>query len=230
MNASHVQARPVGLTAVSKLYSAAKALFALLGVIVVLAVAFPAPREALMQGAAAALRATEPAGAVNFTAGQIQAEASPAVQREQRAVAEMLSKRYRIAQEAVSGFVSVAFRAGREAAVDPLLILAVMAVESRFNPVAESSWGAKGLMQVIPKFHMDKIAPHGNEDALLLPEVNIQVGTLVLREYLRKFGDIEQALQAYAGGFDEPGAQYANKVLSERSRIEQMLVKQRRAN
>ena len=82
MNASHVQARPVGLTAVSKLYSAAKALFALLGVIVVLAVAFPAPREALMQGAAAALRATEPAGAVNFTAGQIQAEASPAVQRE----------------------------------------------------------------------------------------------------------------------------------------------------
>ena len=231
MNAIDTQSRPAGLYAMGKAYAATKALLALIGLAVMLAVALPAPREALMKGAAAALRATEPAGVINSVAGPIQSEGTPAAQREQRVLSEMLSKRYRIAQEAVSGFVSTAYRAGKEAAVDPLLILAVISVESRFNPVAESSFGAKGLMQVIPKFHMEKIAVHGsNDDVLLDPDVNIQVGTQVLREYLRRFGDTETALQAYAGAYDEPTAQYANKVLSERSRFEQLLTKLRRPN
>ncbi|NBS55958.1 MAG: lytic transglycosylase domain-containing protein, partial [Betaproteobacteria bacterium] len=139
------------------------------------------------------------------------------------------AKRYRVAQEAVGGFVATAYRAGRETAVDPLLILAVISVESRFNPVAESSFGAKGLMQIIPKFHKDKLVEHGGDDALLDPEVNIQVGAQVLREYIRRFGGTESALQAYAGAFEEPNAMYAKQVLLERTRLEQAVNRLRRA-
>src|SRR5258705_302581 len=103
------------------------------------------------------------------------------------------------------------------------LILSVMAVESRYNPVAESNMGAKGLMQVIPKFHADKLAGHGGESALLDPHVNIQVGAQILREYMRRFGETETALQMYAGAFDEPSSSYALKVLAERARLEQLL-------
>jgi soluble lytic murein transglycosylase-like protein len=104
--------------------------------------------------------------------------------------------------------------------VDPVLILAVMAIESRYNPVAESDMGAKGLMQVIPKFHQEKLLDHGGEHALLDPEVNIHVGAQILREYYRRFGDLETALQMYAGAFDEPTSQYAGKVLGEKNRLE----------
>src|SRR5438105_375588 len=138
------------------------------------------------------------------------------LQREQRAITEYIAKRYRVADTAVAGYVDAAYRAGAQYSVDPLLILAVMAVESRYNPVAESGVGAKGLMQIIPRFHLEKLADHGGEPALLEPEVNIQVGARILREYQRRFRDTEAALQMYAGAFDEPTTQYANKVLAER--------------
>jgi len=156
-------------------------------------------------------------------AGPIQgSEATTPLDREQRAVIDYIAKRYRVADSAVSGFVSAAYRAGAEYNVDPLLILAVMAVESRYNPVAESSVGARGLMQVMPKYHLDKLAAHGGEPALLEPEVNILVGTRILREYQRRLGDTEAALQMYAGSLDEPTAQYAAKVFAEKARLDEL--------
>ena len=211
-----------------RLFSAARAVLALVGLAVILAATLPAPREALLRQLAAWSEAwDEDSG--NITAGTIQPGAGSAAVREQRAVTEFIAKRYRVAQDATAGFVASAYRAGNEWKVDPLLILAVMAVESRYNPVAESNMGAKGLMQVIPKFHADKLAEHGGEGALLDPHVNIQVGAQILREYLRRFGETETALQMYAGAFDEPSSAYAFKVLAERSRLEQMLRQLRRA-
>jgi soluble lytic murein transglycosylase-like protein len=80
-----------------------------------------------------------------------------------------------------------------------------------------------GLMQVIPRFHPEKLIEHGGEDALLDPQVNIRVGTWVLHEYLRRHGELEAALQRYAGAFDEPTSQYAGKVLAEKARLQQVL-------
>jgi soluble lytic murein transglycosylase-like protein len=220
--------RPAGNGAISRAWSLAQAALALIGLVVLVAAAHPVSRDALLSQAAVALRATEPPGA-NFAAGSIQPTADSAGGREQRAVTEMLAKRYRVAQEAVGGFVAAAYRSGKETAVDPLLILAVISVESRFNPVAESAFGAKGLMQIIPKFHKDKLVEHGGDDALLDPEVNIQVGAEVLREYIRRFGGTETALQAYAGAFEEPNSFYAKQVLSERSRLEQAVSRLRRS-
>jgi len=155
-------------------------------------------------------------------AGPIQAQPETALEREQRAVTEYIAKRYRVADTAVAAYVSTAYRAGAQYNLDPLLILAVMAVESRYNPVAESVVGAKGLMQVMPKFHLDKLLDHGGEPALLEPEVNILVGAQILREYQRRLGDTEAALQMYAGAYDEPTAQYSAKVLAERARLESL--------
>lgn len=148
--------------------------------------------------------------------------------REQHAVTEYIAKRYRVSEAAVGGYVAAAYRAGAQYSLDPLLILAVMAVESSYNPVAESGVGAKGLMQVMPRFHLEKLADHGGEDALLEPDVNIQVGAQILREYQRRFRDTETALQMYAGAFDEPTAQYANKVFAEKGRLELLRQKARK--
>src|SRR5881394_3027118 len=155
--------------------------------------------------------------------GPIQgSEAETPLEREQRLVTEYIAKRYRVADSAVSGFVAAAYRAGSQYNVDPMLVLAVMAVESRYNPVAESGVGARGLMQVMPKFHLDKLAAHGGEPALLEPEVNILIGTRILREYQRRLGDTEAALQMYAGSLDEPTAQYAAKVFAEKARLDEL--------
>jgi len=222
MQTSEIAIRPPALIGALRLWSAARALLALFGLAVLLAAVLPAPREALLRQFTAWSEAWEDQSS-NITAGTIQVGAATPDQRDQRAVTEFIAKRYRVAQDAAAGFVAAAYRAGVEWKVDPLLILAVMAVESRYNPVAESNMGAKGLMQVIPKFHADKLVEHGGESALLDPHVNIQVGAQILREYLRRFGETETALQMYAGAFDEPNSQYALKVLAERARLEQLL-------
>ncbi|MGE5639863.1 MAG: transglycosylase SLT domain-containing protein [Clostridia bacterium] len=209
----------------ARAYAALKASLAAVG-LAALAVFFalPAQREALLgHYSFLALPAwTDPfAMPTVIAAGPIQVPVTETSrEREQRAVTEFIARRYRVSELAVGGFVSAAYRAGAEYSVDPLLILAVMAVESRYNPVAESVTGAKGLMQVIPKFHLEKLLDHGGERALLDPDVNITVGAQILREYQRRFGDTETALQMYAGAFDEPTSQYASKVLAEKARLE----------
>jgi soluble lytic murein transglycosylase-like protein len=144
------------------------------------------------------------------------------------ALTQYIANRYRVADEVVSNIVRTAYRAANANAIDPLIVLAVVATESRYNPIAESVVGAKGLMQIIAKFHPEKLADHGGEDALFEPEVNIQVGTQILHEYLRRYGDLETALQVYAGAIDDSDARYARKVLAERARLKQALERSQR--
>jgi hypothetical protein len=110
---------------------------------------------------------------------------------------------------------------GRERRVDPLLIIAIIGIESRFNPFAESAFGAKGLMQVIPGYHMDKVPQGAGEQPFLDPVTNIQVGVHVLEEAIRWRGGLTAGLQHYGGAPDDPETGYANKVLAEKQRLEQ---------
>jgi hypothetical protein len=79
--------------------------------------------------------------------------------------------------------------------------------------------GAKGLMQVIPKYHPAKVLALGGENALWDPESNIEVGTRILQEYVYRTGTLEAGLQFYNGAFSDASAQYAQKVMAERSRL-----------
>lgn len=141
---------------------------------------------------------------------------------ELRAVAGYLARRYRVSVDAVEPMVSAAQSAGAKANLDPLLILAVMAIESRFNPFAESVMGAQGLMQVIPKYHQDKIeADPSGKNPLLDPHTNIHVGVLVLKESIKRAGSVQGGLQQYNGAPGDPAAQYSSKVLAEKQRLEE---------
>jgi hypothetical protein len=136
-----------------------------------------------------------------------------------RVLSEFVARRYRVSQDAAFDLVTLAHGAGRQLHLDPLLIIAVIAVESRFNPIAESSAGAKGLMQIIPKYHGDKLEEFGGEQAVFEPAANIHVGARILKEYLRRTGNLGIALQMYAGALADGEDQYTRKVLNERHRL-----------
>ena len=138
-------------------------------------------------------------------------------QAAQRNVARFISQRFRIGHDEVSQLVGLAFRTGRETGIDPLLLIAVMSVESSFDPQAHSPRGAQGLMQVHTKVHIDKFEPFGGADAAFEPLANIKVGAEILGEYLRREGSVEGALKSYVGAANlRSDGGYSAKVLKER--------------
>jgi len=145
--------------------------------------------------------------------------------RRQHALATYLARRYRVSAAATRDLVDAAFRAAELTKLDPLLILSVMAVESSFNPIAESSYGAKGLMQVVPRYHAEKLAFHGGAETVLDPQTNIRVGAEILSDYIRRSGSLEAGLQMYAGAAEDADNQYAQKVLAEKRLLAQEVKK-----
>ena len=87
----------------------------------------------------------------------------------------------------------------RAANLDPTLILAIMAVESSFNPFAQSPVGAQGLMQVMTKVHDDKYEAFGGSHAAFDPVTNLRVGVQVLKECIARAGSLEAGLRLYVG-------------------------------
>ncbi|MGZ8155908.1 MAG: transglycosylase SLT domain-containing protein, partial [Burkholderiales bacterium] len=152
--------------------------------------------------------------------------AAPQENTRYRALSEFLAKRYRVSQAVTLDLVTIAHTAGQQIGLDPLLIIAVMAVESRFNPIAESAFGAKGLMQVIPRFHTDKFRMFGGEKyAVFDPETNILVGAQILKEYLARTGSLSSALQLYVGSSSDEDVSYMEKVMTEKQRLQQVLLR-----
>jgi len=178
----------------------------------------------LMDVPAPALTAASPvaAAAVPMTEEERKIIGTP---RQQKLVTTWLSKRYRVAGDATDMLVSAAYLTAREIKLDPLLILAVMAIESRFNPFAESPMGAQGLMQVMSKVHHDKFQELGGVKAALNPVANIKVGSLILKEYVTRGGSVEAGLKSYVGAADmENDGGYGLKVLSEYQNLKEVAV------
>ncbi|MGQ0545992.1 MAG: transglycosylase SLT domain-containing protein [Betaproteobacteria bacterium] len=148
-----------------------------------------------------------------------EAEAEAPLDSVQQALVGHLTRRFQIAAEPTARIVEAAYGAATQFGLDPLLVLAVISVESRFNPIAESGMGARGLMQIIPRYHREKLARHGGDEAVLDPESNIRVGTQILREYVRRTGSLETGLQYYNGAAWDEEARYTQKVLAERRRL-----------
>ena len=143
--------------------------------------------------------------------------------KQQAAVAFWLSRKYRVAPEPISALVSEAYEVGKRAQLDPTLILAVMAIESRFNPFAQSPVGAQGLMQVMTRVHSDKYQSFGGKFAAFDPLANLQVGVKVLQDCIRVAGSVEGGLRSYVGAssVDTEGG-YASKVMAEHARLQQV--------
>ena len=143
---------------------------------------------------------------------------------------DYVKRRYKVAPDALVPVFEIAQLIGKEMRIDPLLIVAMIGIESGFTPFAESTFGARGLMQVIPRFHRDKVPQGAGDSSLLDPLVNIRVGVLVLEEAIRRSGgSLIAGLQQYAGSSDTQGS-YANKVLAEKERMEQAARRNAAAN
>jgi hypothetical protein len=138
-----------------------------------------------------------------------------------RGALNYVSKRYRVSTDALQPIFATAQEAGRELRMDPLLIIAVIGVESGFNPLSQSVVGAQGLMQVMPRFHKDKLPSDAGELPFFDPLTNVQVGAKVLKESIRRNGGIEPGLQQFGGAINDPARRYATKVLAEMQRLEQ---------
>lgn len=185
-----------------------------------------APDLAALMQAPAAMAAEAPAA--------MMAEATPAPltpeekamlgnKKQQEFVTSWLSRRYRVARDAANMLVSTAYLTASEIKLDPLLILAVMAIESGFNPFAESPVGAQGLMQVMSKIHHEKFQDMGGTQAALNPVANIRVGSQILKEYVQRGGSVEAGLKSYVGAAAfETDDGYTSRVLAEYRRLKQV--------
>jgi len=143
--------------------------------------------------------------------------------KQQQNVTSWLAKRYRVAGDAANMLVSTAYVTAHEVKLDPLLILAVMAIESGLNPFAESPMGAKGLMQVMAKVHHDKFQQVGGAQAALNPVANIRVGSQILKDYVKRTGSVEGGLKTYVGAADfESDSGYGARVMAEWNRLKQV--------
>ena len=141
--------------------------------------------------------------------------------KQQAAVAYWLSRKYNVAPEPISALVAEAFETGSRTKLDPTLILAIMAIESGFNPFAQSPVGAQGLMQVMTKVHSDKYEGFGGRLAAFDPVSNLRVGVKVLQECISRAGSIEGGLKFYVGAANlEDDGGYTAKVLAEHSRLQ----------
>lgn len=143
--------------------------------------------------------------------------------KEQAAIAFWLSKKYRVAPEPLSALVTEAYAMGARTKIDPTLILAVMAIESNFNPFAQSAVGAQGLMQVMTRTHTDKYENFGGQLAAFDPVTNLRVGVKVLQECIARAGSVEGGLRYYVGAANQQDdGGYAAKVLAEHARLRQV--------
>jgi hypothetical protein len=140
--------------------------------------------------------------------------------KQQAAVAYWLSKKYRVAPEPLSALVAEAYEIGDREKLDPTLILAIMAIESGFNPFAQSPVGAQGLMQVMTGIHSDKYEYFGGKLAAFDPVTNLRVGVKVLQECIQRAGSLQAGLKFYVGAANlEDDGGYAGKVMAEYARL-----------
>lgn len=143
--------------------------------------------------------------------------------KQQVALARWISRRYNVALEPVGRLVQEAWAIGNSVGLDPTLILAIAAIESRFNPFAQSAMGAQGLMQVMTRVHVDKYEAFGGTHAAFDPISNLRVGVQVLRECIARAGGLEAGLRWYVGAanLNDDGG-YMGKVLTERDHMKRV--------
>ena len=162
-----------------------------------------------------ALSATAPAEAASD--GVAAAAPSTLSPRMQRAL-DYVKTRYKVSKEAVHPLFETVQRISKEHGIDPLLIVAIIGIESGFKSDAKSAGGGHGLMQIIPRYHLNKIPDGLGVKGLMDPAVNVKVGTIILDDAISRAGSPAAGLQSYNGS--KKKKLFASRVLAEKARME----------
>lgn len=157
-----------------------------------------------------------PSAAARSTAAPMQDLSS-----DQVAVTRWLSSKYKVSPEPLAALVAEAWALGERSQIAPTLILAVMAIESRFNPFASGSQGGLGLMQIEPEAQTGALSSFGGRLAAFDPLTNLRVGTRLLQGLIHDTGTLEDALRQYAQASGQGNNnQYVDRVLAEQKLLD----------
>lgn len=106
---------------------------------------------------------------------------------------------YRKSVDYVRHIVGTTYSIAKQYSLPPNLLLAMMAKESAFEASAKNNYGATGLMQVVPRFHLDKLQRGESVASFTDPHTNIRVAANILSDYVRETGNLEMGLRKYSG-------------------------------
>lgn len=149
---------------------------------------------------------------------------------DQLAVTHWLSRKYRVSLEPMGAMVSEAWVIGERSQLPPSLILAIIAIESRFNPYASGSQGAVGLMQIEQHAHSQALDHFGGRLSAFDPLTNLRIGVRHLQALVQQTSTLEQALSLYgASSGQATERQYVERVLAEQQLLENISEKQKTA-
>ena len=179
----------------------------------------------LSMDSSSAIAMAVPAAPASNATGMLPAAAPPAPKKpamvatgpQAEALRNYISRKYKVAYDATGPLVGTVYKVGRDKQLDPLLLLAVIAIESRYNPLAESHVGAQGLMQVMTSVHQDKFDAVGKNP--LDPGANIMVGATILKDCINRRGSVDGGLACYVGATGPDDNGYGAKVQAERRRL-----------
>jgi soluble lytic murein transglycosylase-like protein len=145
----------------------------------------------------------------------------------QMALVQAIRSKYRIAPEPMNALMLEVFDLADRSSLEPTLILAVIGVESNYNPFANSSTGAKGLMQVLQEVHSEQFTPYGGVMAIFDPKTNLRIGVKILKECINLTGSIQEGLRLYKAGDESVSMEtsYVSRVLAEQERLKEALPK-----
>lgn len=145
--------------------------------------------------------------------------------KDQLAVTYWLSRRYRVSPEPLAALVTEAWDIGERSQIAPTLIMAIMAIESKFNPFSAGTQGAMGLMQIDPDLNVNELSTFGGRLAVFDPVTNLRLGVRRLQDLILQNGTLEEALRQYAmqSGQSED-SQYVERILNEQKMLEKLLM------
>lgn len=168
----------------------------------------------------ASISVLEASKAENSMLWELQLSSKKTKEKIRWALESYISEKYHISPRASKLIVSSVIEASEKTLIPIELLVAVMAVESRFNPFAGSTADAEGLMQIILKYHKEKFE---KENDILDYHQNTIAGALALKEFIQRHGDVSSGLLAYNGSLWDENLGYATKVFEEERRIRQWI-------
>ena len=143
---------------------------------------------------------------------------------EQAKVTHWLSRKYKVAPLALEKLVAEAWQLGQLSQLPPTLVLAVMAVESGFNPFARGTQGAMGLMQIEPVAHAETLRQFGGQLAAFDPLTNLRIGARLLQANIKAAGSVEEGPRLYGRASGQANEQaYVERVMGEYQQMERII-------